>query len=82
MIKEGKISINVMDPNTIDTLTQELLSVRLKDTDKDNKIGVHSKDEMKKILGTSPDISDAVMMKMLFEVNTLKNTGKYSISFI
>jgi hypothetical protein len=82
MFKEGKISINIMDPNTIDTLTQELLSVRLKDTDKDNKIGVHSKDEMKKILGTSPDISDAVMMKMLFEVSTHKNTGKYSISFI
>jgi hypothetical protein len=82
MFKEGKISINVMDPNTIDTLTQELLSVRLKDTDKDNKIGVHSKDEMKKILGSSPDISDAVMMKMLFEVSNQKNTGKYSISFI
>jgi hypothetical protein len=82
MFKEGKISINIMDPNTIDTLTQELLSVRLKDTDKDNKIGVHSKDEMKKILGTSPDISDAVMMKMLFEVSNQKNTGKYSISFI
>jgi PBSX family phage terminase large subunit len=82
MFKEGLISINVLDPNTIDTLTQELLSVRLKDTDKDNKIGVHSKDEMKKILGTSPDISDAVMMKMLFEVQNHKNTGKYSISFI
>ena len=82
MFKEGLISINVLDPNTIDTLTQELLSVRLKDTDKDNKVGVHSKDEMKKILGTSPDISDAVMMKMLFEVQNHKNTGKYSISFI
>jgi phage terminase large subunit len=82
MFKEGKISINVLDPNTIDTLTQELLSVRLKDTDKDNKIGVHSKEEMKKILGTSPDISDAVMMKMLFEVQNHKTTGKYSISFI
>jgi hypothetical protein len=82
MFKEGKISINVMDPNIIDTLTQELLSVRLKDTDKDNKVGVHSKDEMKKILGTSPDISDAVMMKMLFEVQNHKTTGRYSISFI
>lgn len=82
MFKEGLISINVMDPNTIDTLTQELLSVRLKDTDKDNKIGVHSKDEMKKILGTSPDLADAVMMKMLYEVQNHKTTGKYSISFI
>jgi len=82
MFKEGKISINVLDPNTIDTLTQELLSVRLKDTDKDNKIGVHSKEEMKKILGTSPDLADAVMMKMLFDVQNHKTTGKYSISFI
>lgn len=82
LFKENKISLNVMDPNVIDDLTQELLSVRLKDTDKDNKIAVHSKDEMKKILGKSPDISDAIMMRMLFEVKNQKTTGKYSISFI
>jgi PBSX family phage terminase large subunit len=82
LFKEGKISLNVMDPNVIDDLTQELLSVRLKDTDKDNKVSVHSKEEMKKILGKSPDISDAIMMRMLFEVKNQKTTGKYSISFI
>lgn len=82
LFKENKISLNVMDPNVVDDLTQELLSVRLKDTDKDNKIAVHSKDEMKKILGKSPDISDAIMMRMLFEVKNQKTTGKYSISFI
>ena len=82
LFKEGKVSLNVMDPNVIDDLTQELLSVRLKDTDKDNKVSVHSKDEMKKILGKSPDISDAIMMRMLFEVKNQKTTGRYSISFI
>lgn len=82
LFKESKISLNVMDPNVVDDLTQELLSVRLKDTDKDNKVSVHSKDEMKKILGKSPDISDAIMMRMLFEVKNQKTTGKYSISFI
>ena len=82
LFKEGKISLNVMDPTLIDDLTQELLSVRLKDTDKDNKVSVHSKEEMKKILGKSPDISDAIMMRMLFEVKNQKTTGKYSISFI
>ena len=82
LFKENKISLNVMDPNVIDDLTQELLSVRLKDTDKDNKVAVHSKEEMKKILGKSPDISDAIMMRMLFEVKNQKTTGKYSISFI
>jgi len=82
LFKENKISLNVMDPNLIDDLTQELLSVRLKDTDKDNKVAVHSKEEMKKILGKSPDISDAIMMRMLFEVKNQKTTGKYSINFI
>jgi phage terminase large subunit len=82
LFKEGKISINVMEPSVIDELTQELLAVKLKDIDKDNKVAVMSKDEMKKILGKSPDLSDAFMMRMYFEVKNLKSTGKYSISFI
>jgi len=82
LFKEGKISINVMEPSVIDELTQELLAVKLKDIDKDNKVAVMSKDEMKKILGKSPDLSDAFMMRMYFEVKNQKTTGKYSISFI
>jgi hypothetical protein len=71
-----------MDPSTVDELTQELLAVKLKDIDKDNKVAVQSKDEMKKILGKSPDISDALMMRMYFEVKNLKSTGRYSIAFV
>ena len=82
LFKEGKISINLLDPNIIDDLTQELLSVRLKDVDKDNKVSVHSKDEMKKILGKSPDLSDAIMMRIYWEIKNHKTTSKYSISFI
>jgi hypothetical protein len=79
--KEGKISINLMDPTTVDELTQELLSVKLKDIDKDNKVGVQSKDEMKKVLGKSPDLSDALMMRMYYELKNLKSTGRYAIAF-
>jgi hypothetical protein len=82
LFKEGKISLNIMDPSTVDELTQELLAVKLKDIDKDNKVAVQSKDEMKKILGKSPDISDALMMRMYFEVKNLKSTGRYSIAFV
>jgi hypothetical protein len=71
-----------LDPTVIDDLTQELLSVRLKDTDKDNKVTVQSKDEMKKVLGKSPDLSDALMMRMYFEVKNLKSTGRYAIAFV
>ena len=81
MFKEGKISLNIMDPSTVDDLTQELLSVKLKDVDKDNKVAVQSKDEMKRTLGKSPDLSDSLMMKMYWELKNLKSTGRYAIAF-
>jgi hypothetical protein len=82
LFKEGKISINIRDTMLVDELTQELLAVKLKDVDKDNKVAVMSKDDMKKMLGKSPDISDAFMMRMLPEIKSLKATGRYAISFI
>jgi hypothetical protein len=80
MFKEGKISLNILEPSVIEDLTQELLAIKLKDIDKDNKVGVMSKDDMKKILGKSPDLSDALMMRMLPEIKTQKTTGRYAIA--
>ena len=82
LFKEGKISLNILDPSIVDELTQELLAVRLKDVDKDNKIAIQSKDEMKKILGKSPDLSDALAIGMYHHIKSLKSTGRYAISFI
>jgi phage terminase large subunit len=82
LFKEGKISLNLMDPSKIDELTQELLAIKLKDMDKDNKVAVQSKDEMKKILGKSPDLSDALMMRVYYEIKNQKTTGKYAVAFI
>jgi hypothetical protein len=82
LFKEGKISLNILDPSMIDELTQELLSVKLKNMDKDNKVGVQSKDEMKKILGKSPDLSDSLMMGIYFQIKNLKSTSRYAIGFI
>lgn len=81
MFKEGLISLNILEPSVVDDLTQELLAIKLKDIDKDNKVAVQSKDEMKKILGKSPDLSDALMMRMLPEIKNLKTTGRYAITF-
>jgi len=82
LFKEGKISLNILDPSMIDELTQELLSVKLKNMDKDNKVGVQSKDEMKKILGKSPDLSDSLMMGIYFQIKNLKSTNRYAIGFV
>ena len=82
MFKEGLISINVMNPDVIQDLTQELLSVKIKNLDKDQKVSVMSKDEQKRLLGRSPDISDALMMKMYYDVKNNNTTKKYGIAFI
>lgn len=82
MIREGKVSINVLDPSIVEELTQELLTVRLKDVDKDNKVQVISKDEQKKVLGKSPDLSDALMFRMYWEIKNMKSTGRYAIAVI
>jgi hypothetical protein len=82
LFKEGKISLNILDSSLVDELTQELLAVKLKDVDKDNKVAVQSKDDMKRILGKSPDLSDAVMMRMYFEIKNQKASGRYAIGIV
>jgi len=82
MFKQGLISINLSEPSMVEDLTQELLAVKLKDVDKDNKVQIHSKDEMKRILGKSPDLSDCMMERMYYEIKNLKSTGRYAISMI
>ena len=83
LIKQGKISINVLDPSMVDDLTQQLLVVKLKDVEKDGKVGVVGKEQMKKMLGDrSPDLADSIMLRMYWEVKNLKSTGKYSIAFV
>ena len=82
LFNDGKISINIDNPTIIDTLTQELMVIKYTKVDQDTKVSITSKDESKRLLGRSPDISDAVMMRTYFELKNNKTTGKYSIRMI
>lgn len=83
LVKQGKISINVMDPTIVDDLTNQLLAVKLKDVEKDGKVGVIGKDQMKRMLGDkSPDLADSIMLRMYYEIKNLKSTGRYAIAFV
>jgi phage terminase large subunit len=82
MLDAGEISINILNPMIVDELTQELLSIKLKDVDKDTKVSVMSKDQIKKMIGKSPDLADALMMGMLPHIKSLKATGRYGIGII
>jgi phage terminase large subunit len=57
-------------------LVKELDMIRRRRPEQDGKLTVTSKEEIARIHGVSPDYSDMVMMRMLFEVRP--NYGKYS----
>lgn len=87
MINLGKIYIDVGENTMIsirgsqkrlrDVIAEELSQLKRDNIDKDEqKLKIISKDEMKHNLGRSPDILDALLFRMYFEVKP-----KYGISF-
>ena len=56
-----------IDDGIKEMLIEELEQIKKKDIDKDGKLSVIPKDEIKERLGRSTDFSDAVMMRMYFE---------------
>ncbi len=57
-----------------DEITEELSQIRQKDADKEAKLKIITKDEVKETIGRSPDISDTFLMRMYFELMK-ENTG-------
>jgi len=65
MINKGEIWINcVLKQELKEQLIEEIQCLKSKESDR--KYGLISKDEMKKLIGRSPDILDALLMRMLF----------------
>jgi hypothetical protein len=65
-INDNKIFINAS--GTIkEKIIQELEQVKQKSVDNDGKKGVMPKDKVKALIGRSPDFSDCLAMRMIFE---------------
>lgn len=73
-IEFGKIVFHPL--NYRDQITKELDMIRRKRPEADGKLSVTGKEEIARIHGISPDISDMIMMRMFFEL--FPNYGKYS----
>jgi len=71
LIKLHKIKITVEDETTKNLIIEELEVLRRKDSDKDGKLKIIPKEEMKEVLGRSPDFLDMLIMRMYFQ---FKNT--------
>jgi polyribonucleotide nucleotidyltransferase len=59
--------VEVEDEIFKEELIEELEQIKQKNPDKDNKLSIIPKDEIKDTLGHSPDIADMMMMRMFFE---------------
>lgn len=65
-----KMAIRGVDENLKENIRQDLSWIKRKDPDKDGKLYVISKDEIREAIGRSPDIGDTLMMRMFFELQT------------
>jgi len=72
-INDHKIAVDCQDIVIKDLLTEELEQVKSKDPDKDTKMQIVPKDEVKEIIGRSPDYSDTLMMRMIFELKKVSS---------
>lgn len=78
--EKRKIKINA-DWVDKDNLIQELENILDKNRWTDQRVMLESKDDMKARIGRSPDIADAIMMRMVFELEWLTNVQTYKAFF-
>lgn len=81
LAEQGQVGISkdAMESNDKEALIEDLGQAKQKDIDKDGKIYLIGKDQIKENIGRSPDFGDMLMMRMIFEV---KPRPKLSISSI
>jgi hypothetical protein len=74
LINEHKIAFRVEEYR--DVIIEELTSLlRQKDIDSDGKLAIKPKDEIKEELGKSPDIGDAIIFRIWFELQKTASFG-------
>lgn len=68
LINAGSVGIETDNTQIQELINQELGQLKTKDSDKDGKLKTIPKDEMKVLLGRSPDFLDTLTMRMMLEV--------------
>jgi hypothetical protein len=82
-INQGKISCyKEIDPQVRDWIIQELEAIKKKDVeDNEKKFQVISKDDIKEIIGRSPDFADSLMMRFVFDLSKPKDDYEVGIAW-
>jgi hypothetical protein len=67
-VNKGEVYFRTHDINLIGKVVEELEHLKRKDPDKDGKLAIMGKDKVKEEIGRSPDYSDAMMMRIYFDI--------------
>lgn len=70
-INNHKMVIKNCEQIVKDLIIAELEQIKSKDADKDGKRKIIGKDEIKEVIGHSPDYADNIMMRMWFELKKI-----------
>ncbi|MFM2204485.1 MAG: Flavobacterium phage 11b [Bacteroidota bacterium] len=68
LIQSNKLYINCNDSDVQDTISKELEQVKRDKIDQDGKLRILPKEKVKELIGHSPDYSDALAMRLYFEL--------------
>lgn len=71
-IKKGEVSVITEDETVRVKLSQELEQWKVKSIDDDKRIAIIGKDEIKATIGRSTDYSDALSMRIFFDLEGIK----------
>ena len=67
-VNSHKIAVKNVSEDVKQMIREDLSWLKRKNGDKDGKLEIMSKDEIKEAIGRSPDIGDTLMMRMYFEL--------------
>jgi len=72
-VNNHKIRLENISIAEQDLTIEELEVIKTRDSDKEQKLKIITKDEMKEILGRSPDRADSLMMRVWFDLKPSQN---------
>lgn len=65
-VNKRKMAVRIQNPDMRAGLVEELEQIKAKDIDKDGKLQIVPKEDVKANIGRSPDIGDCLIMRMYF----------------
>jgi len=69
LVQTSKMRINTENSEYKEKIIEDLEQIKAKDVDKDGRLRIISKEDIKEYIGRSTDFADCLMMRMLYEVD-------------